>query len=257
MDAGETLVARWLNGRGLAHDFEPDCGVRTKPDFRVSLADVQVAIEVESIESWGGFAVFKEQMASNPTVSNPPLLGDGFTRGMDNALRPLRSQIRHAAKQLKPLAGLGMPLVVAVTNPYNRPVPFSADMMIAAMYGDPEYQFPADGGPHRAVLGRNGKLGRDHQYLSAVMLVRKAPGVRKAAALWRDQSWKRFRSATEYREEVDRLCAAGYFGDEQAVAVDLIETNSEALRVPAGFLVGPSDTHWVPNDDGTGITRVQ
>jgi hypothetical protein len=260
MDAGETLMARWLDRRALTYEFEPDWGVQTKPDFRVSSADEQVAIEVESIESWGGLdAVVKaleERIARDPASANRPPPGGGFKRSMDKALRPLRTQIRHAARQLKPLAGSGIPLVVAVANPYDRPVPFSVDMMISAMYGDPGYEFPSDGGPGRMVLGRNGKLWNDHPYVSAVMVIRQALGAHEAAGLWFEENRPRFGSAPEMPKEARRLSAAGYFGDEQEVAVDLVETKSDAARVPAWLVGGPGDTHWVPNDDGSGTTRV-
>ncbi len=125
------------------------------------------------------------------------------------------------------------------------------------MYGDPEYEFPSDGGAGRMVLGRNGKLWNDHPYVSAVMVIRQAPGVREAAELWFDENRTRFGSATEMGEEARRLGAAGYFGDEQGVAIDLVETKSYAPRVPAWLVGGPGDTHWIPNDDGSGITQVQ
>ena len=93
MHAGETLVARWLERRGLAYEFEPDGDVSTQPDFRVGSARGQVAVEVESIESWGGFeALFRgldEQAASAPIAPGRILVGGGFSRGMDEALRPL------------------------------------------------------------------------------------------------------------------------------------------------------------------------
>lgn len=262
MDAGEELMARWLEKRGLSYEFEPvDWGVATCPDFRVTAHQEQIAIEVESIEGWGGFSqvikALEERIARDPAPADEVVMGEGFTRGMTAALGPLRSQIRHAARQLKPLAGSGMPLLIAVANPYRRPVPFSVDMMISAMYGDPRYEFSLDGSPPRAALGRNGKLWNDHAYVSAVVVIRQAPGVSDAAERWFDENRTRFDSAIEMAAEARRLEESGYFGDEQGVAIDLIETRSEAPRVPSWLLDGPHDTHWRPNDDDSGITRVK
>jgi hypothetical protein len=174
---------------------------------------------------------------------------------MDKALRPVRAKIKKAARQLKPLADRGMPLIVAVANPYFRPVPFSVDMMIAAMYGDPSYNFGSDG-TVRNVLDRNGKLTNDHSYLSAVMVLRQAPGVKRTATDWFNENRLRFSTSEEFAAEVRRLTSERYFGDEQAVAIDLIETVSEAPRVPAGLASGPHDTHWAPLADKSGITKV-
>jgi len=57
-------------------------------------------------------------------------------------------------------------------------VPFSAELLISAMYGDPAYQFASTGGTggtggtDRMLLDRNGKLTNDHPYISAVALIR-------------------------------------------------------------------------------------
>ena len=238
-------MATWLDDRDYRWEFEPgDWGVNTCPDFRVEVFGQKLAIEVESIESWGGFKTIKP--------GQPP-----FSRTMDRALEPVRSKIRKGARQLKPLAGTGMPLLVAVVNPYNRPVPYSADMMISAMYGDPTYTFPADGGPGRATLGRNGKLTNDHPYLSGVLVLRSGPGVKEAVSTWFDQNRTRFDRIEDVVAEVGRLETLGYFGDRAAVAVDVLETVTAPVRVPADFAGGPHDTHWAPLEDGTGIVRLR
>jgi hypothetical protein len=244
LDAGEALMAQWLTDRGYTYEFEPeDWGVNTCPDFRVDVSGHIVAIEVESIEGWGGFA-------------NTPV-GQGFTRGMDRALRPLRAKIKEGARQLKPLAGTGMPLLVAVANPFRRPVPFSADMMISAMYGDPSYRFSTDRPGGQMLLDRNGKLTNDHSYVSAVMTIRTAPGVREAAGHWFDENRTRFASAQAMMVEARRLESEGFFGNANVVAVDLIETVATgSARLPAGFASGPNDTHWGPLPDGSGIMRL-
>jgi hypothetical protein len=243
VDDGEAMMAEWLGEQGYRFDFEPgDWGVPTNPDFRVLLPEGPVAIEVESVEGWG---IFTGLGPGGPTRQRP----------MREALKPLRSQLRHAAKQLKPLAGTGMPLVVAVANPGRRPVPFSADAMVAAMYGDPEHVLGADGSS-QVLVGRNGKLTNDHPYLSAVMVLRKGTEVRAAERRWVDENYRRFGSAQEMGPELRRLEAEGAFGVER-VAVDLIETASGSARLPAGFTAGELGTHWVPLPDRSGLTRLR
>jgi hypothetical protein len=240
MDRAETLMAKWLSERGYQYHFEPDdWGVLTCPDFRVVFADQTVAIEVESIRSWGGFA-----------NAEP---GKVFSRTMDMALRPVRGRIKSAAAQLKPLAVTCMPLVIALANPLNRPVPFGVDMVISAMYGDPSFAFDDDAG--RILLGRNGKLTNDHPYVSAVIVIRQAPGVRETAQRWFDENRGHFDTAQEVAQEARRLGAEGAFGDEGAVGIDLVETVGGSPRLPLGFACGPHDTTWGPTADGKGIER--
>jgi hypothetical protein len=73
------------------------------------------------------------------------------------------------------------PLVVVLANPDNR-VPLSSQFVIAAMYGDPKFVFPADRTqPGFWQAGRNGRLylvnercvaHGNHEYVSAVAVLR-------------------------------------------------------------------------------------
>jgi hypothetical protein len=238
------LMARWLTDRGYSWDFEPaDWGVPTCPDFRVQLTNGNAAIEVKAFETSGMFS--------------DPLAAGAANRTMKRALKPIRNQIAEAAPQLKPLANSGMPLVVALANPLNRPVPSEASMVIAAMYGDPAYTFPADGGPGRFTLGLNGKLTNDHPYISAVIVLR--PDVRgiELASGWFDQNRASFSTPEEMIAEYRRLERSGAFDSDNTVAIDLIETAGTATRLPENFANGPDDTCWRPIPDGTGMMRVK
>jgi hypothetical protein len=91
-------------------------------------------------------------------------------------LKPIRSQLREAARQLKDVSTLGLPLVVVLTNPYGAMVMLGLQEMVWAMYGDPQVVIEIDPegetvGEPRAQLGRNGRLARDHQYISAVAIL--------------------------------------------------------------------------------------
>jgi hypothetical protein len=246
LDPAETMMVKWLDERGYPWEFEPldwpDERIRRRPDFRVHCHGLTVAIEVESIESWGGF----EKLRAGPLPSRP----------IREPLRILRNKIAKGARQLKPLARLGLPLVVAVANPLNRPVPFSPAMLIAAMYGDPAYGFPPEGGPGQAVLGRNGKLTNDHRYLSAILLLRLHAGVKDAASAWFDENRAHFSTGAAMSAEARRLEQEGFFGDPDAVAIDLIETVGTAPRLPSDFASGPNDTRHGPLPDGSGLQRL-
>jgi hypothetical protein len=244
LDGGEALFARWLDERRYAYDFEPDWGVETCPDFRVTIGSEFVAVELESIAGWGMFADLQ--------------VGELGSRPMAQALKPMRHKIRAAAQQLKPLAGSGMPLVVAIANPDNRPVAFTAELLIAAMYGDPAYEIAEDPSQDRMLLGRNGKLTNDHPYVSAVMLVREESAAAAAASRWFDDNRENFETAEAMIAAARQMEADGAFGSATWVAIDLVDTVSDvAAPIPTAFSLGPDDRRWRPTDDGAGLQRVQ
>ncbi len=249
LDAGEGLMARWLNERGYPFEFEPDWGVPTCPDFRVRHGSNIVAIEVKTIEGQGLFTNVR--------------VGDHGFRPMDKALKPLREKIHAAARQLKPLASSGISLVILLANPHNRPVPFSAELLISAMYGDPAYQFASTGGTgstgstgstDRMLLDRNGKLTNDHPYISAVALIREKSNAAADIETWYAKNRHDFSSTKKMIAEARRL---GLLTGGTTVAVDLIDTVTDTPRVPPMFLNGPDDRRWAPTADGSGIERVQ
>jgi hypothetical protein len=96
---------------------------------------------------------------------------------MTSVLRPVRNKIRAAAKQLKPLAGSGRPLVIVLANPRGAWVGLAPREMVWAMYGDPAFSFTVDPETGEPVdegaftVTRNGKLRNDHPYISAVAVV--------------------------------------------------------------------------------------
>jgi len=242
LDAGEERMARWLAEREYPFEFQPSWGVRTCPDFRVRHGSNVVAIEVETIAGWGMFRNVR--------------FGEHGSRPMAEALKPLREKIRAAARQLKPLAGAGIPRVIAVANPYNRPVPFGAELMISAMYGDPAYKFDSDEETDRVLLDRNGKLTNDHPYISAVALVREESDAAVDAAAWYDKHRSRFSSPEAMAAEAR---ATGLFDTaaRTRVTIDFIDTVSASPRVSATFANGPNDRRWSPTADGSGVERVR
>lgn len=145
---GELLFESYLAEHGYPEPaYEPDLGVPTRPDYVVTRSEAEAICEVEEF---------------NPNSGWTPA-GAGF-RSAEDVLRPVRNKIRAAAKQLKPLADSGRPLVVVLANPGGAWVGLSPREMVWAMYGDAAFAFTADAETGEAVgLGgfvttRNGKL---------------------------------------------------------------------------------------------------
>jgi hypothetical protein len=176
---------------------EPDLGVNTRPDYLVEWCGASCVCEVEEF--------------ARTTNSLP---GDGGSWAMSTVLRPIRSKIKEAARQLKPLADRGLPLAVVIGNPRNAPVIMGDQEIVWAMYGDPAVRLYGAGtaGADTPVFvaGRNGKLTGDHQYLSAVVVLR-----------------DRARAADVY----DAVCAGCATTNEALRAMRLAR---EAGKVPGG-----------------------
>jgi hypothetical protein len=64
---------------------------------------------------------------------------------------PIRRHIASAAKQLKPLTALDLPLVVVLANPEGAMIDLSVEHVIAALYGKPMFTMPVDPTLGRAV----------------------------------------------------------------------------------------------------------
>jgi hypothetical protein len=245
-DLAELNFERYLKERGYAFEHEPDWGTPRRPDYRITTDQGILAGEVKSFETCGildglGGGQFRQ-------------------RPVTKALEPIRKQIKDAAGQLKVLTHLGIPLVVVLDNPGNRPVSLEPHMVISAMYGDLSYSAALleDGSMEEltGVLGRNGKLTNDHQYISAVAIIRRRDFAAEWAANWFDENRIRFDlndaegMITAYREAV----ASGVpIGD--SVSVEVFETLSEtAVPLPRTVFNGPEDVRWVPNAARDGLT---
>jgi hypothetical protein len=177
---------------------------------------------------------------------------------------PIRNQVKEAAKQLKPLAVRGIPLVVVLANPDEARVNLSVESVIAALYGNPQWTMQIDTATGAAVdeghleLGRDGKLTNDHAYLSAVVLLRR----RELALDARDKILAELRKgydgeattveerqkrAVAIIEELERhdLPEGHYF------YVEVIETLSQdAVPLPEAWFCGERDRRWRHNADG-------
>lgn len=162
-EAGEVLFEQYLIEQGLdvpAH--EPDIGVGKRPDYVIERAGQRCVCEIKEF---------------SPDASSLPRTLGYTSTGMDVILKPIRSQIKQAAPQLKAVAALGLPVVVVITNPHGASVFTDAQHVIAAMYGDLAMSMRIDPtgatvGEPRLIADRNGKLTNDHPYIGAVAMLR-------------------------------------------------------------------------------------
>ncbi len=181
----ERWFERYIRDHGYEYDYEPDLGVSTRPDFLVWRADVQIVCEVKGFDQ--------------PTPLERRLRGTSHTTmiSSDEEYGPMRSAVREAARQLKPLAGSGYPLVVVLANPMGYRVNLSLEQLVEAMYGNPGLvgNFNAEKGEvedFRFELGRDGRLRNDHPYISAVVILRERSRADEYYKEWR-ASWKKTR----------------------------------------------------------------
>ncbi|NYD51863.1 hypothetical protein BJY14_007846 [Actinomadura luteofluorescens] len=108
MSAGaEAWFDTYLTELGYTWQVEPDVGLNSKiknPDRLVAADGIQIVCEVKSFNTPGLFA---------PEEFHRSADGNGWagprSRSMREALKPLRSQIKQAAPQLKAAQHLGTP----------------------------------------------------------------------------------------------------------------------------------------------------
>jgi hypothetical protein len=236
--------------RGHGHDPgdpEPDLGIEKNPDRLISWKGHEVVCEIKQFES-------------HPFVQ---IVGKVGTLSLKQVLSPVRRKIGKAAEQLKPLAESGRPLVVVLANPKGMPVPFSSEEIIWALYGDPIIQLRintitgAAAGPATHTVGRNSRLLRHHQYLSAVVALRRGSHQQD----WHNACWERMKAEQSDFDPTNidtiiKLAEAVEAAETAALANGEIEegdylftevftaTSETAVPLPRDVFDGPRDTRW-------------
>ena len=186
-------------------------------------------------------------------------LGERFARQKSGAFDgkrlvvPIRNQFGVAAGQLKGLAD-EMPAVVVVSNPDGGYVNMTVGGVIEAMYGNLQYAGPIDpetggpAGPWSLGLGRGGKLTNDHQYLSAVVILRRRElrddALDALAAETKAQPHWETMSTVERADALADVITANEqdFPDGEYFHVDVIDTISAVTG--DDWFTGPLDTRW-------------
>lgn len=176
---------------------------------------------------------------------------------------PIRNQLGVAAGQVKGLADK-MPAVVVLANPHGGHVDMTVDGVLQAMYGNGRYVIPIDresgsGGPARYELGPDGKFTYSHQYVSAVVILRRRELRDDASRAIMDEvktrpDWESLSGAEQLDVLRDAVAANERdFPEGEYFHVDVIDTISatlpkgEATPLPDDWFTGPLDTRWRHN----------
>lgn len=120
--AGEVMFEAHLSEHGYdSPEHEPDLGTVKRPDYVIESDGHRCVVEVREFD---------------PATRSFPDRPFGST-DLATVLKPVRGQIREAARQLKDVSHLGMPLGVMLTNPHGAFVIMGTNEMVWAMHGDP------------------------------------------------------------------------------------------------------------------------
>jgi hypothetical protein len=228
--AAELLFERYLDAHNYEWEPEPDLGIATAPDYRISRSGTGVICEVKQFET----QAIREMgdAAGGPVVVPPKLL-----------YRTIRAQLDSAARQLRPLAGRQLPLVVVLANPSAATVWLDPPALFHAMYGGGGWAILDDAIPSIEVWpiptadGRDGALTAKHSFISAVAALRER---RDPEALF-DPPLQPGALQPPYIHVIDALRQA-------------------AVPLPPNIFDGLSDARWSPDQDHryhqvTGVLR--
>jgi hypothetical protein len=252
-DLAEAWFDRYLHERGYASIItgDPD---RKNPDRLITAPDGRQAVcEVKSFATLGLLkkAHFREG-EEGIRVSQV------MTRSQKEALQPIRDKIKEAAGQLKRYKDEGLPLMVVLANPMGCPIPF--EDVIAAMYGDIDAVFeitePGSDAEGASWLqaGCNGKLTNDHQYVSAVAILRERLRSSTWAEAWFEENRPRFDRAQDLTVAYLEAAKGSNVPQGSDVLLSIIETvNAEAAPLPRDLFDGPLDLRYGVTPGGDGL----
>ena len=188
---GEEIVAAYFVEHGVSFQFEPPWSevfgvdVADNPDFLVEPERARAVVEVKQFET----TRIRDRLSGWKGAAS---LGDADVFG---SIR--RQMTQPAREQLLAFAGLGVPLVVALTNPLGADVQLDFFHVAHAILGNPKYTLPV--GPEgpvgegrmiaedygafisTAAAGAPTKLINHHPHVSAVVVIHE----RAVAADWR------------------------------------------------------------------------
>jgi hypothetical protein len=276
MNEAEQRFAAYLGSHGYTWSFEPDyqaefmleAPLTTKPDFILTREGERAVGEVRQFET----TRIRDRLAKS----------GGYVAWSDQEVYgPLRSGIWEKAEQLRPLTGVGVPLVVVLANPLNADVMLDEQHLQAAMWGNPAFVIPIDtstGGPAQghpsyyqledygvfaSPVMEGGKVAswqNRHPHVSAVVVVHE----RQHSMDWREEIMHRYPAADQSFDAALEAATRGLKEIEAAIArgdepegayqwVSVYEVNGdEAVPVPADWFDGMRDERYGYTDGGYG-----
>lgn len=231
----EKWMAEYLESHGYVYEFEREFGDLTKPDYRIERDGISAICEVKEFKTSG----LMKYMDDAP--------GRFVIRDTKDILLPVRTQIKAAARQLKPYKEMKVPLVVILSNPLNAWVDLDDHSVISAMYGDPQIVLSKNEvgeiiSSHQT--GRNGKLTNHHKHISAIVVLKRqfiGKSVEDVLPL------KPVNSGFSLQTEPKTLQAQpkDTYSTEYSYCCSVIENlSSECTPVPMSIFNGENDSRW-------------
>lgn len=264
----ERRFASYLEAHGyiFEHDLDwrerfPEAATDKSPDFLVSRAGEPLAIC--EVKEWRSSAVdrrlAKQRFGSFSSEEVHQTAADAVQAA--------------AGEQLRPFAGVELPLVVVLANPYHRVVPLDRDDMARSLFGTTDQVQAGPGGLVRrvsvgvgalAATGADGSLHNPHPYLSAVLVVhertheqdfvdQQAVAMRPPAPPRTEP--ERREQATAMLEAMNRSLREGHVppgGYEWVDAFDLsgLGAGFDGVPLPEHAFDGPRDRRFVVGEHG-------
>jgi hypothetical protein len=275
MNQAEQRFASYLDGNDYSWTFEPDYQAefglverpKTNPDFLVSRGGERGVCEVRQFES----TRIRDALETAG--------GRSFLGGPKTAYGALRSAIWEKAEQLRPLRGLGVPLIIVLANPLQADVMLDDRHVPAAMFGNPKFGFTTD--PRRGGLAEGTEMrltledygvfrspiwhGEElvgwenrHPHVSAVAVVHE----RLNSADWRDEIMRSIPVADRTLEAAGKAAVIALRTVKERVAageeptgtyrwVDLYDVDGDqAVAVPVRWFDGIRDRRFGFHDGG-------
>jgi hypothetical protein len=233
--ASEERFEQYLTEHGYTFEYEPDLGVTTRPDYLIARGGTQAVCKVKEFAT---------------TAISDALAGTRGTRFLSDkqVFGAVRARLDAAARQLKPVAARGLPLVAVLANPRGADVSLEPNDVMAAMYGNPAFATSIDpegvAGEGEFFLHRDGSFTAKGAYVSAVVTLHQ----RRLAQDWADREIQRFEDPWEFIAWSNAEQAAGRMpdGTRRFVHVFNAEASAEgrAAPLPAELFDGPDDAAW-------------
>jgi hypothetical protein len=246
--AGDLMFEAYLAEQGYGEaEHEPELGVGKYPDYMIERNGRRCVVEIKEFSP-----------DSSPFPDRPGLI----TLDAKTVLKPIRGQLREAARKFKAMEKLGLPLIVMLANPRGVALDLSIENIIQSMYGDLTYTFPVSaetGGatePGQFVAGRNGRYRADHQYVSAVGLLSSRD--RRAERISGIFAEHRELPMADLHRLLDEADARGEVPDGTYHTVTLVKSASEtAVPVPDQFFDGEQDRVFEYEEDSGGYVQAR
>jgi hypothetical protein len=195
----ETQFEAYLAERGIAggEDHHPELGADKKPDYRINRDGPPAIVELKGCE----VSRMQERLHGSRGAM---MLSD------DDVYGTARNTIKKASRQLRPYAGRGEALIVAVANPKKIWTPTEdAQETIAVLHGNPAFSVPISIASGEAAAGGESICAEDgvfggglHRYVSGVLTLHERTNARDAVERWHEENRPRWELVADRQEQM-------------------------------------------------------